>query len=97
MRAEFLQYIIMLKYIKYYKIDIVELSNSDIIEIRLEDNSENRWMGGLVKTEFLNRADCRKFLNFLSRGKDVVQCFSTLWDRGPVIFFYKTRARSQQI
>jgi len=42
MRAEFLQYIIMLKYIKYYKIDIVELSNSDIIEIRLEDNSENR-------------------------------------------------------
>jgi len=42
MRAELLQYIIMLKYIKYYKIDIVELSNSDIIEIRLEDNSENR-------------------------------------------------------
>ena len=34
--------IIILKYIKFYIIDNVELRKSDVIELRLEDNSEVR-------------------------------------------------------
>ena len=38
----FTKRIIILKYIKFYIIDNVELRKSDVIELRLEDNSEVR-------------------------------------------------------